>query len=89
MNKRILELIQPSHELSYGNITPHRLQHILEYVLKWKYLPDDMTHDEKVSLLYELINPTDSENGEEIYRLTEDGEKVLCYFMFGVWSTQL
>lgn len=89
MNNRILELIQPTHPQSYGNITPKRLQHILEYVLKWSYLPDDITHDEQVALLYELINPTESENGEEIHRLTEDGEKVLCYFMFGPWTTQI
>jgi hypothetical protein len=89
MKQRLLEVVRPSHPQSYGNIQPDRLRHILEYVLKWSYLPDDTSHDEKVSILYELVNPIEAENGEEIHRLTEDGEKLLCYFMFGSWATQI
>lgn len=89
MKQRIVELIQPSTPSSYGNIHPDRLKHILEYVLKWSYLPDDTTHEEQVSILYELVNPVELENGEEAHRLTEDGEKILCYFMFGSWATQI
>jgi hypothetical protein len=89
MKQRIMELIQPSTPDSYGNMPPDRLKHVLEYVLKWSYLPDDITHDEQVALLYELVNPIELENGEEAHRLTEDGEKLLSYFMFGPWTTQI
>jgi len=89
MKQRIMELIQPSNPHSYGNMSPGRLQRVLEYVHKWSSLPDDITHDEQVAILYELVNPVEAENGEEMHRLTEDGEKVLCYFLFGPWTTQI
>jgi hypothetical protein len=89
MKQRIMEMIQPSTPQSYGNMSPARLQRVLEYVHKWSYLPDDITHDEQVAILYELVNPIETENGEEIHRLTDDGEKLLCYFLFGPWTTQI
>ena len=89
MKQRIMELIQPTTPQSYGNMSPARLQHVLEYVHKWSYLPDDITHDEQVAILYELVNPIEKDNGEEAHRLTEDGEKLLCYFLFGPWTTQI
>ncbi len=68
--------------LRFGSIPDRRLFQILHCVLTLNELPEDITKNEKASILYQLIEPYIDSDGSYSYYLTEFGEGFMCEFLF-------
>jgi hypothetical protein len=68
--------------LRFGPIEDRRLFRILHCVLTLNELPDDITQQEKDSILYHLIEPYIDNDGSYSYYLTDFGEAFMCEFLF-------
>lgn len=68
--------------LRFGPIPDRRLFRILHCTLTLNELPDDITRQEKESILYHLVEPYIDNDGSYSYYLTEFGEALMCEFLF-------